>query len=977
MSKKAKGEFLNKELWGMLITLFSAVLLFCMITGDDVFNPVGGAVQKFLLGFFGYFGYPLLLFFSLTGIMMIVGKKIIKGKGVVKSVALTAIVCSVFTMIQLVTAGDANDFYAYVQGCYKAAAGGVAYATAGGALFGMIAYGLKTCLSVYGAYILLCAICALSFFVVFKELIFRKKKRDDKLGANGENDTGDARVGESVVKGYGARRSLTLGDDTFELKSASDYSAIEAGKRRGEILGGTRGVYGSAYGTGDGYRGANGSVNGASGGYSSGNASGYGGYAGRTDSSSDAESRSGATYPSYGEQYDKSRASGEPYAKTPRRINPDGKIGDYYDAGYGAASERKPDEDFDVYDDDSVKSDIYIPENYKEAVKKDDRDGYSPRAFGGDLGADIEKQIESEIMNEPNSTATDDEIVDVSARDSFGGAPRRNEGREDRREAKREERRAKREERDDEKPFSRRPEAIKPAPKAKDTQKAEENTDEVNPYDRMPLDFKYNPPPIDLFKTYKNVEDYGAIEYFKQEKATTIMNTLKVLGGVNVTVVNIVHGPTITRFDLAIPDDVSIKNIMKYADDLKLRLKTASEIRFATIPKTPYIGVEVPNDVKSTVGLRDVLESEVFTKAKPSSLTFAIGKNIVGDPVVADITKMPHLLIAGSTGTGKSVGLNSLLVSLMYKYSPADLRFIIVDPKQVEFTIFEGIPHMYFDEILCDAPKTVAMLNWAVKEMEDRYTKLKNAVVRNIDEYNDQIDPRRERRLPRIVIIIDEFADLMSVEKKNIEDKIARIAQKARAAGMYLILATQRPDVKIIEGSIKTNFTSRMAFKMSNAIDSTTILGEAGAEKLLGAGDLLYKTSTMTNVERAQGAFIGSDEIKNVVRYVKEHNVSYFNEAALKAISKDSAPQVESYNGKEGDRSDGVPEEYIHALKVAVQLGTVSISLLQRKLSFGYPKAAKIVDWMTDEGYIVASQMGKQKQVTLSMDEFIEKFGDV
>ena len=567
-------------------------------------------------------------------------------------------------------------------------------------------------------------------------------------------------------------------------------------------------------------------------------------------------------------------------------------------------------------------------------------------------------------MNEANSSATDDEIVDVS---SLGGVQEKPSA-------------PKQSDKKAETSFTRRPEPIRPTPKRDEEEtpkQPETDGEEVNPYDLMPLDFRYNPPPLDLFKTYKSVEDYGAIEYFKQEKAT-IMNTLKVLGGVNVTVVNIVHGPTITRFDLAIPDDVSIKNIMKYADDLKLRLKTASEIRFATIPKTPYIGVEVPNDTKSTVGLRDVLESEVFVKAKPSSLTFAIGKNIVGDPVVADITKMPHLLIAGSTGTGKSVGLNSLLVSLMYKYSPADLRFIIVDPKQVEFTIFEGIPHMYFDEILCDAPKTVAMLNWAVKEMEDRYTKLKNAVVRNIDEYNDQIDPRRERRMPRIVIIIDEFADLMSVEKKNIEDKIARIAQKARAAGMYLILATQRPDVKIIEGSIKTNFTSRMAFKMSNAIDSTTILGEAGAEKLLGAGDLLYKTSTMTNVERAQGAFIGTDEIKNVVKYIKEHNKSYFNDAALKAISKESAPQVESYNGKESaGGGDAVPEDYIHALKVAVQLGTVSISLLQRKLSFGYPKAAKIVDWMTDEGYIVASQMGKQKQVTLSMDEFIEKFGDV
>ena len=494
----------------------------------------------------------------------------------------------------------------------------------------------------------------------------------------------------------------------------------------------------------------------------------------------------------------------------------------------------------------------------------------------------------------------------------------------------------------------------------------------------MPLNFRYKAPPLDLFKIYANNDDYDKIQQFKQEKASAILKTLKVLGGVNAEIVNIVHGPTITRFDLAIPENVSVKAVTKLSEDLNLRLATKNSIRITTIPGTPYIGIEIPNEVKSTVGLRDVLVSDPFVKAKKSSLTFAIGKDIVGNPVVADITKMPHLLIAGSTGTGKSVCLNTLLISLIAKYSPAELRFIIVDPKQVEFTVFSGIPHMLFDEIICDAPKAIAMLNWAVKEMEARYSKLRAALVHNIEEYNDQIDPTKERKMPKIVIIIDEFADLMSVDKKNIEDKIARIAQKARAAGMFLILATQRPSVNIMEGSIKTNFTSRMAFKMSNAVDSQTILGEGGAEKLLGAGDMLYRTSTMPAVERAQGAFIDMSEIKNVVKYVKENNVSYFNDSALRAINEECKPQIEEVSGKAGGAEigeDNAPDEYVNSLRLAVQMGNISISMLQRKFSFGFPKAGKIVDWMERNGYIVTSQTGKQKQVVMTKEQFEEKYG--
>ena len=498
---------------------------------------------------------------------------------------------------------------------------------------------------------------------------------------------------------------------------------------------------------------------------------------------------------------------------------------------------------------------------------------------------------------------------------------------------------------------------------------------EINPIDTMPYNYKYNAPPTDLLNSYDSSVDYGQIEAFKMDKSAKIMNTLKILGGIETKVVNIVHGPTVTRFDIAIPENVSVKTVMKYSEDLSLRLETTEDIRFAPIKGTPFIGIEIPNKTKSMVGLRDVVESDVFKNAKPTSLTFAIGKDLVGNIVVTDICKMPHLLVAGATGTGKSVGLNSMLVSLMMKYSPADLRFIIVDPKFVEFAVFENSPHMLFNEILNTSEKAVAMLDWAVEEMDARYVLFRKALVQGIDDYNAQIDPRKQHKMYRIVIIIDEFADLMSKNKKQIEEKIARIAQKARAAGIYLILATQRPSVNIMEGSIKTNFTSRMAFKMSNAIDSQTILGEAGAEKLLGAGDLLYRTSTMSSVERAQGAYVSMEEIKKIMAYIKENNVPYYNEFAHKKINHEDEPQIESVNGKSDNPNGQVSEDYIKALRFAVETKSISISLIQRRLGYGFPKAAKIFDWMTNQGFVLNSQTGKQKQVVLSLEEFEEKFG--
>lgn len=603
-----------------------------------------------------------------------------------------------------------------------------------------------------------------------------------------------------------------------------------------------------------------------------------------------------------------------------------------------SASERYYDEDVS---DDDFNEEVAIPKNYTDEVEK----------MGGNAADDFDG------VDEDADDDAEDILVDSS---DFGLDDEPKPAR------------------DDYFPSARKTDAIKPQEESDEVKRVEEKNENGNPFDEMPLNFKYSAPPTTLLKNYDRADNYGEVEMFKKLKAEAILNALKHLSGIETTIENIVHGPTVTRFDIRVPENVSMKAITKYVDDIKLRLQCKNDIRFAPVPGTSYLGLEVPNDKQSTVGLRSVIESEEFIGAGRDALAFAIGKDTIGNPVITDLTKMPHLLVAGATGTGKSVGLNSLLISLMYKYSPQDLRFIIVDPKQVEFSMFAGMPHMLFDEIIYDAPKTIAMLNWAIDEMESRYSLFREAQVKNIFEYNMQIDPRKERKLAKIVILIDEFADLMSTDKKNIESKIARLAAKARAAGFFMILATQRPSVNIIEGSIKTNFVSRIAFKMSNAIDSQTILNEMGAEKLLGKGDLLYKVCDMPVPERAQGAFIDTSEIKDVVNYIKSNNASYFNEKALRKINGEAEPGIEVVNGK--DAQDGgkgkVGKDNLFALYLAIELGELSISLLQRKLHYGFSRAGALCDWLERKGYIVDLGTGKRKKVTITKEKFDELYGE-
>ena len=507
-----------------------------------------------------------------------------------------------------------------------------------------------------------------------------------------------------------------------------------------------------------------------------------------------------------------------------------------------------------------------------------------------------------------------------------------------------------------------------------------------NPIDTMPKNYKFAFPPISLLEDY--LPDEKAFKKNKEEqenRANTICQILK-NGNIDAVIEDIKYGPAITRFELSIPPTVSVKRINEKYEDLNLWLAAQNRIRLVTpILGTTRIGIEVPNSSPDTVGLKSIIESREFKGAKQSSLSFCLGKDIVGRPVVLDMAKMPHLLVAGATGTGKSVFLNTLLISLIYKYSPEELRIILVDPKVVEFSLFRGMPNLMFDEIFTDTAKVCSMLEWAVEEMEERYLKLREVLAKNIEEYNSYMEKKKGKKMPKILIIIDEFADLMnsSAERKLMENKISRLAAKARAAGIHLIMATQRPSADIMEGSIKTNFTSRIAFKMASATDAMVIMGEAGADKLLGRGDVLFRTSSMPTAERAQGCFVDTPEIERICAYVKENNKCYYDEFALEKIIKGVSAEEASassggggFSGGELGGSSSDLELEKQAMRLAIKTNNISISGLQRKLSIGFPKAGKLVDTLVEKGYISESMDNKTRKIYMTKEQFEEVFGE-
>jgi len=468
----------------------------------------------------------------------------------------------------------------------------------------------------------------------------------------------------------------------------------------------------------------------------------------------------------------------------------------------------------------------------------------------------------------------------------------------------------------------------------------------------------YGLPPVSILKK-PNRSRLTKVPKEVTDNARILEQTLDSFG-VSAKVINTCQGPTVTRYELEPAPGVKVSKIVNLSDDLALKLASSGVRIEAPIPGKAAIGIEVPNKELFGVALRDVLETDAFQRSS-SGLKVALGKDIAGNPVVADLVKMPHLLVAGATGSGKSVCINTLITSILFKARPDEVKLVLIDPKMVELSNYNGIPHL-LTPVVTDAKKAAAALNWAVQEMERRYEVFATTGVRDISRYNELYP---EGRLPLILIIIDELADLMMVAPVDVEDAICRLAQKARAAGLHLVLATQRPSVDVITGTIKANVPSRISFAVSSQVDSRTILDMAGAEKLLGKGDMLFYPAGAGKPLRVQGAFIGDTEVEDLVGYIKEQAAPEYTDGITAveagAKGKEEATQFE----------DDLLEE---AVRMVLETGQASVSMLQRKFRIGYTRAARLIDSM-EEMKIVGPNIGsKAREIIMTSEQVYTRY---
>ena len=477
-------------------------------------------------------------------------------------------------------------------------------------------------------------------------------------------------------------------------------------------------------------------------------------------------------------------------------------------------------------------------------------------------------------------------------------------------------------------------------------------------------DQNYEFPPIDLLK-----EGKGSLKSSKkaiQDTASKLQRTLYSFG-VSAKVENISVGPAITRYELKPAEGVRVSKIAGLADDIALSL-AAETIRIeAPIPGKQAVGIEIPNKEKEVVALRDIIDSDQFKNSK-SKLSFALGKDAAGDLVITDIAKMPHVLIAGSTGSGKSVCINTLITSLIYKAKPSEVKLLMVDPKVVELSIYNGIPHLLIP-VVTDPKKAAGALAWAVQEMENRYRLFAEKNVREIEGYNEALEKEGSgETLPQIVIIIDELADLMMVASKDVEEAICRLAQKARAAGMHLVIATQRPSVDVITGLIKANIATRIAFAVTSQIDSRTILDVGGAEKLLGKGDMLFAMSGAQKKQRVQCAFISDGEVESIVEFLKKNGGATYSEDIIQKIEKANSTDKEL----DEDADDDTDPFLMDAIEATIERGQASATYIQSRFKVGYARAARIIDQMEERGIISGYEGSKARKVLMPKERWEE-----
>lgn len=490
-------------------------------------------------------------------------------------------------------------------------------------------------------------------------------------------------------------------------------------------------------------------------------------------------------------------------------------------------------------------------------------------------------------------------------------------------------------------------------------------------------------PPVDILKYAKNPVASEIVQQEIQEKSAKLVETLETYGA-KTRIVGIHRGPSVTRYELQPAAGVRVSKITGLADDIALNLAAMSVRIEAPVPGKACIGIEVPNDHRDTVSLRELIDSEEYRKAK-GKLTFAVGKDIEGNIIIGDIAKMPHMLVAGTTGSGKSVFTNSIILSILYHASPDEVKLILIDPKKVEFPIYNKIPHLLIP-VVTEPLKAAGALGWAVNEMNKRYLMFEANNVKNLQEFNDMVLEERNKPaeeqdevrakidlLPQIVIVVDEFADLMMAARSEVEDSVLRLAQLARAAGIHMIIATQSPRADVLTGLIKSNIPSRVSLSVSSNVDSRVILDESGAEKLLGNGDLLYKPVGVKKPIRMQSGYAATSEIRDVVNFLKnEHTAEYSDEVIAEV--EENTPQPKDSGSAGSDNVSVNPDDDLvnQAISIIVQTNNASTAFLQRKLKLGFPRAARIMDEIEEMGIIGPQEGSKARKINITKEEWAE-----
>ena len=1007
--QKEKSLLFTKETLGVVMVLFSTLCLICLITRETLFSVIGQSVNAFLFGCFGFFAYAVSVYFIAKGVLLISGKKTNISKK--RKALITLGFFVLVAILQIITANSKGlTFGEYIKNCYNLGDGGIVTASAGGFFMGIFTYATCALLTNVGSYVILGLSLALICFVLVKDYMSdnsNKKSqaskfrtsfvKEEDLGVEiaGEKEYPVDKVDYSVPNGK--QKLFVNNPNNFALKSKREINKDQTSPIKLQFAQGGLGVV--DYNANkekqpikpqDDYKSKIDYI--------------------KTPTVINMEKYSSVDYYSnvFPKQQSQTTVSG--YVSPRQEVNEqpftdvENKEIPFIEHDEGSLSQKATnsveerahlfeDKYFNVADADEAQTtpvqkdysssaltqteEIPFIDNTEEnafpresrasrfnfdkleEVEKTEKLADEP-ILNEDFALNVDKvEKESEQIAESNLTSNR-RIRDIFLNDEKEQAETNTQpiGFTSRVVS-------------DNNQGSRRSFIFDQEVVAKEEPKEEKPAKQ-----EIPINREYFRPPFELLESY--AQPINAAQENHEERKEIIKRTLAEFK-IDAEPKDHIQGPSITRYEIMMPPGISVKNVLRYDDDLKMRLAAKNGVRIeAPIPGKNLVGIEVANNVKVTVGLKEVMEGLVDKKNKPGSLMFALGKDIVGNAISDDLTKGPHYLIAGATGSGKSVCLHVMLVSLLMRYSPEELKLVLVDPKSVEFRKYEHLPHLLVDEIINEPKRALTLLQWAYEETNRRneiFTQC-GGHISNIDDYNSMIANDKIAKLPRIVFVIDELADLMEACKKDLEARIRMIAAKSRSAGIHLVLATQRPSVDVITGTIKANLPSRIALKVMNFADSQTILGGAGAEKLLGNGDMLYKNSSMGDYERYQGAYISGREISNVVEYIKTHNTPYFDQEVQEFLDNETKPKVEETSSNGGgeveEKNNG---EFMNALWFAVNTGTVSISSLQRRFSIGYAKAGGFIDRMEQKGFVSGYDGSKARKVLLSKEEYISRFG--